>query len=110
MKEVALASAINAGASFNSVPLDLGDFVNASIQVSFSSGSLNGTLTLEASLDKVIWATVPSSSQAVAGGLPYIYSLTTAGYRYVRAVWTWTSGAGTSTVLAVLKEIVVKGA
>lgn len=110
MRELQLASGIDAGADFVSVPMDLGDFTNYAIQVEFSSATLNGTLILEGSLDKVVWTTVPSSSQAVTSGAAHIWSATTAGYRYVRASWDWTSGTGTSTIKAVLKEILIKGA
>ena len=110
MKEYQMASAQNAGATLQSVPLDLGDFTNYAVQVDFSSATLNGALTLESSLDKLIWTIVSGSSQAVTSGAPHLWSSAIAGYRYVRAVWTYTSGAGTLTIKAILKEMPIKGA
>ncbi len=110
MRELELISAYNAGSTFQSVPLDIGDLINYSIQVAFSSATLNGTLTLEGSLDKSTWVTLPSSSQAIVSGAAHVWSVQNAGYRYVRVVWTYTSGAGTITAKAFLKEFPIKGA
>ncbi len=110
MKELQLASGIDAGSNFESVPMDLGDFTNYAVQVEFSSATLNGTLALEGSLDKTVWTTIPDSTQTVTSGGPHLWSATTAGYRYVKAVWTRSSGTGTATIKALLKETPIKGA
>lgn len=110
MKEYQLASAQSVTSAFNSVQLDLGDMVNFAIQVTFSSATINGTLTLEGSLDKETWTTIPSSTQAVTSGAAHMWSVEKAGYRYVRASWAYTSGTGTLTMKAFLKEMPIKGA
>jgi len=104
MKEIELISAADAGSDVTSIGLNVGDLTHASIQISFSSGTLNGTLTLEASNDNTTYATISGSSQAVTSGAQHLYNITDAGFKYVRVFWDRTSGTGTITAKAVLKE------
>lgn len=110
MKEYQVASAQDVTSSFSSVPLDLGDMTNFAVQCAFSDASINGTLILQGSLDKITWTTIPNSSQVVGAGAHHMWSVEKAGYRYVRAGWTYTSGTGTVTIKAFLKEMPIKGA
>lgn len=110
MKEYQLASGHNVTSALSSVALDLGDMTNYAIQVTFSSSGISGSLTLEGSLDKSTWTTIPDSSQTVTGGAAHMWSVEKAGYRYVRATWAYSAGTGTLTMKAFLKEFPVKGA
>lgn len=110
MQDIQLMSAANAGANATSVPSTLGDLKDFSIHIDFSSGTLNGTLTLECSNDGSDWVTVSGSTQSVASGASHMWNISNACYRYVRVAWAWTSGTGTLTARMVIKENVVKGA
>lgn len=109
MKEYQLANQ-SITTSFNGVPLDLGDMTNYAMQVTFSSNTATGTLSLEGSLDQSTWTTIPDSSQSVTSGAAHMWSVEKAGYRYVRAKWVYTSGSGTMIIKAFLKEFPIKGA
>jgi len=104
MKEIEIVSAQDASTAITSAPVDLGEQTEYSVQVSFSSGTLNGTLTLEASNDATTFATVTGSSQAVASGAQHVYNVGSAGYRFFRLVWANTSGTGTATAKCLIKE------
>lgn len=110
MKSFELVSAANAGADITSVAVDLGDLVKGSIQCVFSSGTLNGTLYLQASNDNVNFSNITGASQAIASGAPHVFNVSDAGYQYLRVFWDWTSGTGTMTSIAKLKENPIKGA
>lgn len=110
MKNVAMISAANAGSNFTSVPIRLGDLVTFSVQVTFSSGTLNGTLKLQGSNDNSNWSDVAGSSQAVTSGASHLWTINNAGYDYVRVDWVNSSGTGTLSAEARIKEFVVKGA
>ena len=104
MKEIEIVSATDASADITSAPVDLGEQTEYSVQVAFSSGTLNGTLTLEASNDKTTYATITGTSQAVASGAPHVYNVGGAGYRFFRLFWDATSGTGTATAKCLIKE------
>ena len=110
MINVAMISASNAGANFTSDPIRLGDLTTFSIQVTFSSGTLNGTLKLQGSNDNTNWSDIGGSSQAVASGASHLWTINNAGYDYVRVDWVNSSGTGTLSAAARIKENVVKGA
>ena len=72
-----------------------------SLQVVFSGTALNGSFKLQASNDSTNWTDLPSSSQAISaltGASSVIWNIDAAYYNYVRAAWTFTSGAGTISV------------
>jgi len=97
MKVFQLAYAKDAAADFKSLPLELGDFIAASIHVKFTatSASCSGTVSLEATDDDVgslgpdacDWVAVASSSQAIANAASHLWNITSAGYRWVRVSW-----------------------
>ena len=110
MKEIQLVSAASAAVNITSVPATLGDLGQFSIHVKFSSGTLNGTLTLDCSNDGTDWVTVTGSSQSIAAGASHVWNISNANYKYVRVAYAATSGTGTMTATMTLKENVIKGA
>lgn len=104
MKEALLIDAANAALTQTSVPFDLGDLLNYSVQCSFSSGTLNGSLVLQGSLDGTTYGDVDNTAKTVTSGGAVIYSVDTAGYRYVKVKWTNTSGTGTISAKIFIKE------
>jgi len=52
-----------------------------------SSGAVNGTLSLESSLDNENWATIYGTSQNITEAGVYFYNVTDVMYPWVRAVW-----------------------
>lgn len=105
MKIDELMSAANAGVNQTSVQKDLGDQNQYSIQVAFSSATLNGTVVLEGSIDNITYGEITGTSKTVTSGAAQIYNVADGNYRYVRAKWTYTSGSGTITVKSLVKEI-----
>ncbi len=93
-------------------PLNLGDLDKYNISVEFSSGTINGSLKLQAktSLDATAWIDVLDSVQAVVSGANHMWNVSGAAYQFVRAVWTYGSGAGTITIYALIKENPIIGA
>lgn len=108
MKEYALISDGAAGADFTSVEMGLGDLDRFSIQVDFTGGALAGTLWLQASNDNADWVNVTDSDQAITSGASHMWNVQGAAYKFVRVFWDYTSGAGTLSAKAVLKENVFK--
>lgn len=104
-KPVILASAAAGGADYTSIVYELSGLKDFSLHVKFSSSTLNGTLTLQASNDPTVatdpstadWVTVVNSSQSVSSGASHIWNVEKANYKYVRFFWDYTSGAGTIT-------------
>lgn len=95
------------GASINSIGVDLQQLNLNSIQAVFT-GSPVGTLSIQVSNDNVAvaaganpaanvvnWSDYTGSSSAVSGAGNLTYNLTFAGYRWVRLVYTRSSGTGT---------------
>ncbi len=99
--EVLLAS-VSAATDKTSLAKDIGDLVNCSIQVTFTGSNVVGSLKLQASIDNTNYFDIPSSSQAITASVGYLYSISNAGYRYVRAVWTATSGTGNIAVVCTI--------
>ena len=114
MKQAILALAVDAATSKNSGAFDLGDLRDYSIQVNFSGSTLAGTLKLQAIVGdaeyaNADWVDIASSSQAITSAASHIWNVTGASYKFVRAVWTASSGTGTMTVTLFVKETVVVG-
>ena len=104
MKEFQLVSAADASVNVTSIGVDKGDALGYAVQVSFSSATLNGTLTLEASIDNSVFATISGTSQTVTSGAQHVYNVTDAMYRYFRLKWVASSGTGTITAKASIPE------
>lgn len=110
MKEAQLISSHDASSSFTSVAYSLGDLREYSIEVSFSSATLNGSLALEASNTKTNWVQITESVQTVTSGASHLWTVMGAGYAHVRVAWTRTSGTGTASANLILKEFpVIRG-
>jgi hypothetical protein len=114
VKEILLANAVTATTTVNSGTMILEDLRDYAIHVNFSGSNLVGTLKLQAigttaEFANDDWVDISSSSQAVTGAASHVWNVTGAGYKYVRSSWAYTSGAGTITVTATIKELVVKG-
>lgn len=111
MKNTNLISTTSAAVDVTSCAQDIGDMTTFSVHVDFSGGAgdLVGTLTLEASNDGSSFVTVPSSSQSVTNSADHVWSVTGAGYRYVRVFWDYTSGTGNIAAYFVGKEMRIVG-
>jgi hypothetical protein len=104
MLEYTLLSSQSAATDITSVPLAINDLRYFSIEVTFTGSDVVGTLTLEASNGGSTWVTVTDSSQAVTASTDHMYDVRDAGYRYVRLVWDYTSGAGNISAIAYVKQ------
>jgi hypothetical protein len=91
-------------ADVTSEPIQLGDLIFFSIHVVVTGSDVVGTFTLEASNNGTSWVTVASSSQAITLSDDVFYDVREATYRYVRLVFDYTSGTGTITATAIIKE------
>jgi hypothetical protein len=111
MRNATLLPAVTA-ANKTTAWFDLGDGKTYSVHVVFTGADVVGTLTLEASdttdasgnAVAADFVTVPGSSQAVTGSANHVWSVTGAGYRFVRAKFVFTSGTGTIAVYLVAKD------
>lgn len=103
---------VSAAADRTSVPFQIDDLTNYSVQVNFSAGAgdLVGVLSLECSNDydgqtgTGTWITVTGSQQAVAASADHMWNVYEASYKWVRAQWDYTSGTGNIEMLNVIKE------
>lgn len=110
MKQATLVNAVTAATDITGGAFDLGEGQGCSIHADFSGSTLAGTLKLQSSNDNTDWVDVASSSQAVTSAASHMWNVTSAQYRYIRPVWTASSGTGTLTCALICKENVVKGA
>ncbi len=108
MKVIELVQVRSAASSLTTNAYDLVDLYKYSIQVVFTGSDVVGTLKLQASLDNVNFFDIDGSTQAVAASEGQIWDVINCGYRYVRVVWTYTSGTGNMTMELYVKETVVK--
>lgn len=110
MKQADIIQLQTAAGSIVTPGQDLGDNTFYAIDVIFPTAtSLNGTLKLQSSAKGgTDWNDVLNSDQVIAatGATQHTWSVEKAGYRFVRAVWTYTSGAGTISSIFTLKETI----
>lgn len=104
MREVEILSAADASVDQNSVPYQLGDLFNYSVQATFSSATLNGDLQLQAANDESNWHDITGGFQSIVNGTTHLFNVMNAGYKYVRCTWANTSGTGTITMKVIVKE------
>ena len=91
--------------------------INGAVQAVFS-GSPAGTIKLQISCDNVAenltvgqdpasnvvnWADYSGSPQVISGAGIFIWNFFNPGYRWLRVVWTPTSGTGSLTAIIVVK-------
>lgn len=109
--------------SQNSLPVFLEQSFGYSIDIVLTiASSLNGTFTIQYSnyfssspndlmdaqnIPTGSWVTLDSSSQAIASGTPNPlgYNVNLAYYRWIRLVWTASSGTGTATAYIIAKGL-----
>jgi len=106
-----MINALSAASNKNSAAINATFMVYGSIQASFSDSAAAGTLVLQGSNDPeellpagappINWvnlagatATVVAGASVNVGYVPYV----TGSFRWLRAVWTHSAGAGTITV------------
>ena len=94
--------------SLTSNPIWLGHIANFAIQLVFT-GTPNGTLKLQCSNDEgaktndisnvsiTNWTDIDGSDQAIVASGDHVWNVQNCGYRWVRVVYTASSGSGTLT-------------
>lgn len=90
----------SAAADLRTGPINVGDYGNYFIGVTFSGADVVGTLTLEASATKDFarsWTVANSSTAITASGDAY-WNISDVNYPYVRVFWDYTSGTGNITI------------
>jgi hypothetical protein len=111
LKIITLIPATSAAVDMQSAAFDMGDLVSGSVEVDFTGSDVVGTLTLECrNTELAAWKTVASSSQPITASGDHIWIITgSAGYRYLRVAWDWTSGTGNISSTLLAKEMRVVG-
>lgn len=99
---------VDLGASFESAVINIVPFKGGYIQL-VATGAPVGSLVLQASndpgpLQAVNWETIPYSSMLINGAGRYVYNLQDAYSRYLKLVYTRTSGTGTCSIRIQLKD------
>lgn len=101
-----IAPAEDMSGSFNSPAVDIANLIGYSLQAVFT-GTPNGTFKLQASCDDleapVNWTDVGSSSVAITAAGSAIWNNDGAHYRWVRLVYTRSSGSGSCDVTVAAK-------
>lgn len=96
--------AASSAAASSSYVLDLGDYRHYSVHVDFSGGAgdLIGNLDLFMSNDDSDYITL-GVQQAVTSSSSKYWNVSDANYRYVKIVWTYSSGTGNWRLFLCLK-------
>lgn len=68
---------------------------NFKLQVSNDLGNINATTEAEQVAGVTTWTDVAGSPQTISAAGDHTWAVDNAGYRWVRVVWTATSGSGT---------------
>lgn len=105
MKLGQIMSGADATTTQVSCEMELGDLYRYGVQVTFSSNTTTGTLSLEGSVDNVGYVTIPSSAVTVSSGTTVVlYDNQQTGVRFIRLRWVPTVGSGTITAIFDIKE------
>lgn len=110
MLQFTLVNAATAATFSQSASIALNDLQVFSIAVVVSGSNVAGTFTVLGSNDNVTFFPVSGSSQVITSSDDVFYDVTRSGYRFAALGFTYTSGTGTITATAVVKENIVKGA
>lgn len=111
MKEYILAQNADVTTYSATEALVINDLKDYNISVVFSSGTISGTLKLQAKTAlNSPYIDVLDSDQLVSGGANHMWNVKGANYPYVRVSWTYAGGAGNLTIYAVIKENPIIGA
>ncbi len=87
-----------------SAPMFLGDEKYYDIQAVFTGSNVVGTFKLQQSVDGVNFVDLSGKSTSVTSSATAIQGDNVAQYPYVRFVWTYGSGTGNISVVAVIKQ------
>lgn len=98
---------VTAASSVTTVPMILDDLKMYCIQATISGADVAGTIKLQASVDNVTYLDVANSSVSITSSADQLWDVTICSYRYVRVVWTYSSGTGNIGILGFLKYPVV---
>ena len=94
---VKLQDAVSMAATSQSTAADAGPFTNWTMSFVWT-GTPTGTLTVETSPNNTDWVTLTGSSQATSGAAgSFTVNQSGSGHRYIRGVYTRTSGTGAIT-------------
>ena len=106
-----VVNAVSMASSFNSSPILLDQIYGFSFQAVFT-GSPVGTFKLQCSNDDVKlesqvsnWSDIASTSQAVSAAGSILYNVNYAFYKWVRVVYTATSGTGSCDITYASKGV-----
>jgi hypothetical protein len=106
-----IISAADMSSSFSSNPILLDQIYGYSFQAIFT-GSPNGTFKLQCSNDDVklsssvtVWSDIGSTSQAISASGDLTYNVTAAFYKWVRIVYTRSSGSGSCDIVYFAKGV-----
>lgn len=107
MRTANMIATVSAASSASAV-YELGDYRDYAIGVNFSGSNVAGDLKLQASVDNTTFVDITGSAVTVTSSADHIWNITDAQYRYVKVVWTTSSGTGNITVDICLKDRVVR--
>lgn len=93
-----LTPTVSAATDFTSAGVDLGDLTHYSFHAVFSGSDVAGTFHLEVSNDNSNWIDLSGGSSSITSSGDALLNISTAGYRYVRYDWNYSSGTGNITV------------
>lgn len=102
-----VVNAANAAVNVNGSPIPVGEYISFSLTANVNS-TATGTVKLQGSNDYDSdenganvgnWVDITGSSSAISSGSDVMWNATTAGYAWVRPVYTFTSGTGNLTVM-----------
>lgn len=108
-KPVQIVTAGSLGATLNSSTIDMNQYFGGSIQAVWTGASVDGTFKLQISNDIVRvtpstgdvgteivnWTDYTGSSTTAAGAGDFMWNMVYSNFRWVRLVFTRTSGTGT---------------
>ena len=103
-----LTPTVSAAVDFTSAAVDLGDLTHFSVHAVFTGSDVAGTFKLQVSNDKTNYVDLSGASTSVTSSGDTLLNVSTAGYRYVRYDWNYSSGTGNITVTFVGKGALPK--
>lgn len=103
-QDITLVATVSAATSITgSAPLLLNDNDMVFVQALFSGTDVAGTAKIQASADNTTYTDMAGQSQSVASSGSYAWNITDLAAKYMRLVWTYSSGTGNITVKANIK-------
>jgi len=107
-----IMASVSAATDRASSPQQLDDLIIMAIQVQFTGVNVVGTLKLQASclanpdqsLASTDWVDVDDSTQAITASSQHMWNIDGMGFRWIRAVWDYTSGTGNIAMYSIIKQ------